>query len=135
MSRATLRVTADPTRVSMAESIARLSRSTPLFVVLPAAFRDLSRELGSEDAAAERLVEIARSNDRPLLVNFPTGGGRSSSVAVSPPWWSEDRLLGWLGGHHAVLEAELGPIERIGPRRGSGPRVHPRERRRGQGRR
>jgi hypothetical protein len=108
-----LRITADPARVSMARAIERLAPGVPLFVLSHRALADLARELGSERRAARWLARLAGKLGRPILVNAPTGGDTSSTVAVAPRGWGEERLLGWLGGHHAVLEEEFGPVARI----------------------
>jgi hypothetical protein len=76
----TMRVTADPAAVSMAEAIRRLATSAPLFLVSHRAFRDLSRELGSDDRAARHIAEVAIGIGRPILVNGPTGGARSATT-------------------------------------------------------
>jgi hypothetical protein len=128
---ATMHVTADPARVSMAESIRRLATAAPLFLVSHRAFRDLSREFGSDDRAARHITEVAIATGRPILVNQPTGGGRSATIAVAPPTWSDERLQGWIAGHHELLEREFGRIERVGPFPGRrGPRFTAPKRRR-----
>jgi hypothetical protein len=130
----TLTITADPRAISMAESIRRLAGTTPLFLVSHRAFRDLARELGSADRAARHIAEVAVATGKPILVNQPTGGGRSATIAVAPPTWTEEKLQGWIAGHHQVLERQFGTIERVGPFP-RGPRFTPRQRRRRKGRR
>ena len=112
---ATMRITADPQAVPMSRAIERLAPSVPLFCLSHRALADLARELGSERRAARWLARLAGKLGRPILVNARTGDGTSSTIAVAPRDWTEERLLGWLGGHHAVLEEEFGPVARIRP--------------------
>ena len=124
-----LTIQADPTKVSMAESIRRLAGCTPLFLVSHRAMRDLAAELGSDDAAARHIADVAIATGKPILINGPTGRDRSATIAVAPPTWSEERLQGWIAGHHGILERQFGPIERVGPFP-RGPKYHPKRKRR-----
>ena len=112
---ATLPVRVNPATVSMSRAIECLAPGVPLFVLSHRALCDLAREFGSERRAARWLARLAGKLGRPILVNAPTGPGASSTIAVAPRNWGEERLLGWLGGHHEVLEAELGPVALVGP--------------------
>ena len=113
MSR-TLRVTADPTTVSLAASIRAMASVAPLFVISVRALGDLADELGSMDAAATFLFELAEANNKPIGVNLPAPDGASKSVFIAPRTWTDDRLRGWIGGHGAELEAEFGEVTRMG---------------------
>jgi len=112
MSR-TLRVTADPSTVSMAASIRATARAAPLFLLTVRALAELADELGGYSAAAEFLLEIAESNNRPIAVNVETGPDTSSTAFIAPRTWTSERLAGWTAGHHAELEAEFGMISRV----------------------
>jgi hypothetical protein len=111
---ATARVLVDPATVPMSRTIERLAPGVPVCVVSHRALADLVRELGSERRAARWLARLAGKLGRPVLVNAPTGPDTSSTVALAPRGWGEERLAGWMAGHHEVLEAQLGPIVRVG---------------------
>ena len=116
-------ITVDPAAVSMAVSIRSAAEAAPLLVITTRAFGDLADELGSYDAAAEYLLELAEEIGHPLAVNLVTGPDASSTAFVAPRSWSSERLQGWAAGHHELLEAQFGPVsrvermERIGPNR------------------
>ncbi len=111
----TLRVTADASKVSMAASIRAMASVAPLFVIGVRALGDLADELGSMDAAATYLVQIAESNNRPIAVNLPAPDGSSRTAFIAPRGWTEERLAGWIAGHHAELEQQFGTVSRVGP--------------------
>jgi hypothetical protein len=113
--RRTLKVAADPRAVSMAEAIRRMAEVAPLLVIGGRALSDLAAELGGPEAATGWLAELAQEVGRPLGVNLPTGPDTSSTAFIAPKHWSSERLQGWLGGHHEVLEAEFGEVARVGP--------------------
>jgi hypothetical protein len=52
---------------------------------------------------------VATNVNRPIAANLETGDGTSSTVFISPKGWSEERLSGWVAGHHDVLEEAFGP--------------------------
>ena len=118
-----LHLTVDPSRVSMAAAIRQAARAAPLLVVKAAALRDLVHELGGHEAAAEHLLTIAEEIGRPVGANLERGDG-SQTVFVAPRSWSQERLQGWIGGHHEEIEDAFGPAVAMGPNRA--------ERRRGQ---
>ena len=109
----TLRVTADASKVSMAASIRGLASAAPLFVIGVRALGDLAAELGSMDAAAAYLLEIAEANNKPIGVNLPAPDGSSRTAFLAPRHWTEERLAGWTAGHHQELEDEFGQISRV----------------------
>jgi len=113
----TMTITVDPAVVSVAESIRTAAEAAPLLVVSGRAFGDLAEELGSMDAAAEHLQGVAEAVGRPIAVNLPAEDDGSSTVFISPRSWTEERLAGWVGGHHEHLEREFGRVSRIGPNR------------------
>jgi hypothetical protein len=124
-----LTITADATRVSMAESIRRLVTSVPLFLLTSHALAGLVEELGSWGTAMEFVRGLAEANNRPVAINVPTGPDASSTVFIGPASWSEGRLTGWVAGHRETLERQFGEVERIGPFLPA-PKVTPRQRRR-----
>ena len=75
---------------------------------------DLAGQLGSVDAAVRFLVDLAGEIGRPLGVNVVTGAGTSSTAFIPPRSWSEERLAGWVAGHHRELAAEFGEVTRVG---------------------
>ena len=115
MSR-TLNLQVDPAGVSMAAAVRQAARVAPLLVVKQRAFADLAAELGSMEAAVGELLSIAESVNRPIAVSVPTGEDMSSTVFISPRGWTEERLVGWVGGHHQELERQFGEVTRMGNR-------------------
>ena len=112
MSR-TMRVTADASKVSMAASIRAVASVAPLFVIGVRALADLAAELGSMDAAAAFLLDVAEANNKPIGVNLPAPDGSSRTAFIAPRGWTEERLAGWTAGHHQELEDEFGQIMRV----------------------
>ena len=112
-----LTVQVDPAAVSMVRAIRTAAQASPLLVITGRAFGDLAHELGGAEAAVGELLGIAESVNRPVAVNMPTGEDTSSTVFLPPPGWSEQKLAGWIGGHHAELEAQFGQVTRLGPNR------------------
>jgi hypothetical protein len=98
-----LSITADPARVSMAGAIRRMAGAAPLLVITGRALLDLAAELGGMDAAALFLLELVESVNRPVGLNFATGDDTSSTAFVAPRGWTQERLQGWIAGHHAEL--------------------------------
>ena len=110
-------ITVDAERVSIARSLAALARTAardggPLVCVSHRAYDELADELGGYENAARRLCRIATNTGRPLAVNLPTEDG-SRTAFISPTGWSEDRLRGWVAGHHEELEGAFGPARGI----------------------
>jgi hypothetical protein len=100
---------------SMTAAIMALAGSSaPLAVLTTAALRHLVHELGSHERAVRFLVWTAERTAKPIGVNVENGDGRSRTVFLAPRTWSRERLRGWIAGHHELLGAEFGEIERIG---------------------
>jgi hypothetical protein len=78
-------------------------------------YAELRDELGSDRAAVEFLGALADEVQHPLFINFEHAEG-STTLALSPPGWSEERLQGWTAGQVEHLEELFGPAElrRIG---------------------
>lgn len=113
MSRA-LRLTVDPSSISVAATIRRAAGISPLLVLTGRDLGDLAAELGSMEAASGSLLQIAEDIGKPIGVNLPTGPDTSSTAFIAPRGWSDERLAGWIAGHHTELEAELGEIVTVG---------------------
>ena len=79
----------------------------PLLVLTHRSLADLERELGSYQAAASCLLRIATDTGKPIGVNVPTRDG-SRTMFIPPRGWSSDKLKGWIGGHHELLERQFG---------------------------
>jgi hypothetical protein len=110
-----LTIRADPNAVSMAATIRAAAGAAPLFILTGRAFGDLSAELGGFEAAAGYLHRVAVEIGRPIGINFETGTDTSKTVFTPPKGWSEQKLAGWIAGHHQELEGEFGQVSRIGP--------------------
>jgi len=112
MSRS-LRVTIDPRSVSPAASIRVAAAAAPLLVIGGRALADLAAELGGMDAAGAFLLEVAEAIGHPIGLNLPTGATSLSTAFIAPRSWSRERVAGWVGGHHAELEAALGTVSHV----------------------
>lgn len=103
-----LRVSIDTATVSPARAIAATARTGPLVCLTGRLFNDLVAEMGSTDAAMRHLLRVSENVQKPVLVNFETGGGASRTVALAPRSWTQERLRGWIGGRHDAIEAMFG---------------------------
>ena len=112
-----LTVTVDPAAVSMAETLRRMAPIVPLVVVKQAALADLASELGGYEEATRFLADLAHEHGKPIGLNVQTGPDTSSTAFLAPRGWTEERLAGWVGGHHAELGAQFGEVTRVGPSR------------------
>ena len=107
------RILADPAAVRPSRAIAAAARAgayaggAPV-IVTGRAWCDLAAELGSDDAAARHLARVATNTGHPLAVNIPTGSETSTTMFISPKDWTQERLAGWVAGHHQALEAAFG---------------------------
>jgi hypothetical protein len=72
---------------------------------------DLAEELGGYEPALEWLAELATMTGRPCFVNQPAGRDTSTTVAIPPRGWGEERLAGYIGGMAEPLERSFGPAE------------------------
>jgi hypothetical protein len=63
-------------------------------------------DLGSLEAAGEWLADVVKQRGAPVLAHI---NGRT--LAVGPG--TREQLLGHIGVHHELLEAEFGAIERV----------------------
>ncbi len=112
-----LTVKVDPEAVSTAATLRRMVPIVPLVVVKQAALRDLSRELGGYEAATRFLADLAHEHGKPIGLNVETGPDTSSAAFLAPRDWTQERLAGWIAGHHQELESEFGQVARVGPNR------------------
>jgi hypothetical protein len=97
----------DPAAVRPSVALAAAARAAPLLVVTHRAFADLVAELGSFEATARHLARVATNTGRPIGINAPTPDG-SRTMFIPPKGWTRERLAGWIGGHHELLEREFG---------------------------
>jgi hypothetical protein len=98
--------------VRPSEALRRIAPRVPVCVVTHRLLADLEAELGSARRAARFLVKLATRTNKPVMVNGPTETG-SRTMVIPPKAWSEEKVLGWIGGHHETFEAELGPVSSI----------------------
>ena len=87
MSR-TLNVKVDASRVSIAKAIRAVAHAGAPLALTARALNDLAAELGSMDAAASFLADLAEEVGKPVAVQFGTGEDTSSTVFVPPAGWS-----------------------------------------------
>ena len=109
-----LNLKVDPSAVSMAAAIRTAAQAAPLFVLTGRALGDLPAELGSMEATLRHLLEVAEARNKPVRINLETGFEKSSSAFLALRGRSEERLAGWIAGHHAELEREFGEAVRVG---------------------
>jgi hypothetical protein len=107
------RVVVDPGEIPPSEALRSLVGCAPLVVISGRAIADLAEELGGYEAAAAHLVGLANETGRPIAVNAELPGGESRTAFLAPAAWSQERLRGWIGGHHAILEEAFGPVARV----------------------
>jgi hypothetical protein len=100
-------VTVCSERVSVSTSIAKTARFAPLLILTARAFRDLSREMGSDDAAVRFLLRVSEQVNKPIGCNFPAGTG-SRTAFLAPASWTHERLRGWVGGKRDEIEHAFG---------------------------
>lgn len=96
-----------------ADLAAQLPRETPVCFG-PGVYQELRQELHSIEAIGLWAIGVARRVDRPVLINVPDQNGESTTLTISPPGWTKERLNGYLAGFRKELEAEYGPIGHIG---------------------
>jgi hypothetical protein len=114
----TLRVSIDPATVSPSRAIAATARTGPLVCLTGRAFRDLVDELGGIEPAMRHLLRVSENVGKPIAVNVPTGEDSSRTVFLGPRSWTQERLSGWVAGHHEQIEAMFGaaapvPLEEL----------------------
>lgn len=73
-------------------------------------FCQLGSELGGGHATAvDWLRTLAATSNCPVAFGAPSCEMAGEAHVITPPGWSEERTLGWLGGLHEEVEAMLGP--------------------------
>lgn len=70
----------------------------------------LSAELGGPDNAGRWLIDKATELDRPIMLHglVPRRSGGFVIVPATPRGWSDERILGYMGGLHEELGLLLG---------------------------
>ena len=111
---ATARVMVDPEAVPISVAIRTAAQAAPMLVIQQGALADLAAELGSMDAAAAFLLELAENLNTPIGVNIETGTDTSSTTFLAPPDWTPERLQGWVATRHAELVEQFGEVARVG---------------------
>ena len=92
---------------------AAMASSVPLGGLTSRGYRQLVDECGGEKQALRFLVKTVERSAKPLVVNLATSESTSTTLALAPRNWTEQRLAGFLAGHRELLEAEFGEIARI----------------------
>jgi hypothetical protein len=59
------------------------------------------------------LIGLVEQHQKPVALNLPKGKD-STTVLLGPREWSQERLTGWTAGMKDDLEAEFGPIGKLG---------------------
>jgi hypothetical protein len=119
------RVLVDPLEIPPTDALRSLVDCAPLVVISGRAMADLAEELGGYEAAARHLADLSNETGRPLAVNVPLPDGQSRTCFVAPASWTQEKLRGFIGGHHELLEREFGDISRVYPLDGRPPIVRP----------
>ena len=101
-------VTIDAATVSPSKALAATARLAPLVVVTGRAYGEMLAELGSDELVITHLIRVATNVDRPIGVNLTSGTDTSTTVFIGPKHWSDDRVAGWIRGHHEALEEAFG---------------------------
>jgi hypothetical protein len=76
----------------------------------PGMFHDLVRLTGGGEETVRFVADLARELGRPIVLNVPQPDGSSSSVAIGPPDWSQEKVAGYVGGMHEALAEQFGPV-------------------------
>ena len=103
-----LTVTTSPDTLSTSKAISAAAQVAPLLILTARAFNDLAHELGSDTAAMRHLLRVSETVNKPIGCNFPTPEG-SRTAFVAPRSWTQERLRGWVGGHHEHIVDAFGP--------------------------
>ncbi|MEA2639865.1 MAG: hypothetical protein QOF51_1259 [Chloroflexota bacterium] len=77
-------------------------------LVLWSTFCRLSSELAGQHAAVRWLGELVEATGRPIAFSAPSCDSAVETHVLTPPAWSEERTLGWLGGLRAEVTAMYG---------------------------
>ena len=109
-------LTVDASEISMAASIRVAAQAAPFLCLTTRALRNLADELGGHEGAADFLLEVAEEIGHPVAVNLPTGPDSSSTAFLPPRGWTEERLQGWVAGHHEELTEQFGEVARLSSR-------------------
>jgi hypothetical protein len=111
-----IRILVDCSRASPSETYSLLAEGVPSHVLLlltSRAVRELRQELHTWERVGEWAAELATRLNRPVALNLPDRDGSSRTMVLAPNW-SHERLAGYVAGRHEELEAEFGPIARVG---------------------
>ena len=111
----------DTAALKPTEALGCVARAGVAVGLTAAMFHDLATEVGGHDAACRWLIDLATETNRPITVNVSTGKDTSTTTAIAPKSWTEERLRGWAGGMHEELEEQFGPAE-LRPPGGGEPR-------------
>jgi len=101
-------VTIDAATVSPSKALAMTARLAPLVVVTGRAYGEMLAELGSDELVIAHVIRVATNVGKPIGVNLTSGTDTSTTVFIGPKHWSDERVAGWIGGHHEALEAAFG---------------------------
>ena len=101
-------VTIDAATVSPSKALAATARLAPLVVVTGRAYGEMLAELVAAELVIAHLIRVATNVDRPIGVNLTSGTDTSTTVFIGPKHWSDERVAGWIGGHHEALEQQFG---------------------------
>lgn len=82
-----------------------LTADVPM-VLSARAFAQLAEETGSAVEAGEWLKRAAGVADKPIAIH-----GDDSTVFISPPDWTTEKLKGWVAGQREAIEKMFGPID------------------------
>jgi len=104
-----LSLTIDTAALKPTAVLGRVARAGAAVGLTHRMLRDLEQDLGGYKRACKWLIALATETNRPITINLPTGSDTSTTVAIAPKSWSEDKLRGWIGGMHEELEEMFGP--------------------------
>ena len=98
-----------PTGAQPIEDVIRVAQdSGDPVLVLWRTFCQLGNELGGQASAMRWMRELVVATGRPIAFSAPSCENASETHVFTPPAWSEERTLGWLGGFQAEVEARFG---------------------------
>ena len=113
MTRATAHVLAADGLIAVSIRGTATAGTQPLVCLTSRALVTLGNELGSVEAAGRWLIDLVNETGKPVAINIPTPDGTSTTQFLAPFGWTRERLMGYIGGFGAELEATFGDVAGI----------------------
>lgn len=109
----TLTVQCGAGTAAAALEVAMHAAHAPTVVLTARIAAQLEREFRGHKRLVRWLVDLATAAGRPLAMHAAAGDA-GQTIVIPPRDWTPERTAGWIAGRHAELEAQFGPITRVG---------------------